>query len=224
MSIPLSTLVNRLKRDIPIRNGTPDDDQITDAIKDAVSDFSRKLPLRKFSTMPIVAGTDTYNLPADFYQMVSFPSALQEQGLLNVPQGLIPVSDVYREEIAIAGGQLTIIPTPNYSMTREYWYDAIYLLSDSNVYTDMDQFNTSIAIKKASAICFRMQANHAASEEWSYQIGDERVDKKGLSKALAARASELESEYLADIATSKGSNGSSAPYGRRSDYSDYLVR
>ncbi len=221
MSMTLATLVNRIRRDVPIRNDIPDEEQVADAIKDAVSDFSRKLPLRKYATLAVVAGTATYALPDDFYQMVSFPSLLAEQGLLNTPQGLIPVSDAYKEEVTIAGGELTILPTPSYTALREYWYDALYLLDDSNTYADLDQFNGSIVIMKATAICLRLQANHAASEEWSYQLGDERVDKKGLSKALAARASELESDYLAAIKNALGAGVGSGQYGRRSDYSAY---
>lgn len=225
MSVALITLLGKLQLDVPTRNDAPTEVQYRDAVMAAVDDFSRKLPLRKYGTLPVVSGTATYDLPADFYQMVQFPSLLSDQGVLNAPQGLIPVSDAYREETTIADGQITIIPTPNYTVSREYWYDALYLLDDDEIYQDLDRFNAGVAALKAQAICLRLLANRAASEEWAYQLGDERVDKKGLSKAIAARASELENEYLAAIKDAKAMGAaSSAPYGRRSDYSAYLSR
>lgn len=191
------------------------------AVKDAVLDFSHRHPLRKRGELSIVSGQTSYSLPADFHELTQLQSLLTDMtsGVLNTPTGLIPISDTYKEEYEIADETITFYPTPNYTATRHFWYRAVYLLDGSSDYPALDDFSASIVIKKASAICLRLQANKAAQEAWSFAIGDERVDKTKLSETLAKRASELESDYLAGIKdVQKGAN---ILVGRRSDYSAY---
>ena len=134
--------------------------------------------------------------------------------------GIIPVNDTFKEEYQIAGSQLTIYPTPAYTTTRYLWYYAYHALSNTDTYPTLDNYAATLVIKKAAATCLRLQANRAAQEAWSYQLGDERVDKTKLSEALAARASELESEYLVEVKKAVQTGG--LIIGRRSDYSAYL--
>ena len=221
MTTSLALLIQKLSHEVAARNGVPDSVQYSNAVKDAVLDYSRRNPLRKRVAVSIVSGTATYTLPADFMEVISFPSILEiSGGNLVTDSGIIPVSDSFKEEYEIVDGRLTIYPTPAYTATRYLWYQALYALDDNQIYQDLDAFGASLVFKKASAICLRVQANRAAQEGWSYQIGDERVDKTKLSDILSSRASELESEYLAEVAKATKTGG--LFIGRRSDYSAHL--
>lgn len=222
MSITLALLTTWLQDAIAARNDVPDLSGYEQAIKNAVLDYSGRVPIRKRATVSIVAGTATYALPSDFLKLISFPSVLENSGGVMVSDtGLIPVNDTFKEEYQIAGNQLTIYPTPAYTTTRYLWYYAFHALSDG-AYATLDDSATALVLKKAGAICLRLQANRAAQEAWRYQIGDEQVDKTRLSEALAARASEMESEYLAEVKQAVQTGG--LIIGRRSDYSAYLSR
>ena len=83
MSIALSALVSRLQSDVPARNDLPSSAQYEQAIKDAVSDYSGRRPLRKLTTLSIVSGTSTYDLPDDFLKVIRLESLLSQDGVIH---------------------------------------------------------------------------------------------------------------------------------------------
>jgi hypothetical protein len=59
-----------------------------------------------------------------------------------------------------------------------------------------------------------LQANKAAQEAWSYQIGDERVSKEKLAAELRAQAQAAEQNFLDQVAGA----GAGGTIGLRADY------
>lgn len=208
MSVALADLVTRLAEAVPAYNGIPSAAQTELAVKDAVADLSGRRSLRKRAGISVTGGIATYDLPADFVSLIRLESLLAEgQGVLNTPQGLIPVPDTFREKVAIAGGHITFYPTPTYTATRVLWYRSGHTVDESDSYPDLTDSDARLALLKAQAICLGMQANKAAQAAWQYAIGDERVSKEKLAEALAKRAEALEQEYLQAVTASVGPVG-----------------
>jgi len=212
MSVLLSDLVSRLEADVPARNSVPDGDQYEQAIKDAVADFSNRVPLRKRTTLSIENGTATYNLPDDFLRVINLIPLLAHDNTLVTDQGLIPVSDIFAEEYAIAGSQITFFPTPTYTTDRYLWYAAAYVLDGGDTYQDMTDNVAAIIMLKAQADCLSLQGNVEAGQGWSYKFGDEAVDKKGRGKDFRDQVDTLTKKYLDAVKNMIG------PVGHRSDY------
>lgn len=194
MTVKLTLLVEQLKSEVPARNQIPSDQQYTTAITDAVLDYSNRVPIRKQVDLAIVAGTASYTLPTDFLAYISLDIFLDQAGVLNTPAGLIALPRDFSEEISITGRTLTISPTPTYSTTRTLRYRAFYELDQNSDY-DLTSQQAAVIRLKAQATCLNLQANAAAQEAWSYGIGDEKVDKKGVYEALKKQAEAVEKQY-----------------------------
>ena len=214
MTVNLALLVEQLKGEVPARNQIPSDQQYTTAIADAVLDYSNRVPIRKQVELAIVAGTANYTLPTDFAAYISLDIFLDQDGILNTPAGLIALPLDFSEEISIAGRTLTISPTPTYSTSRTLRYRAFYELDQNSDY-DLTPQQAAVIRLKAQAICLNLQANAAAQEAWSYKLGDESVDKKGVYEALKKQAEAVEKQYRAAL--------QSGPVDmmRRSNYAKY---
>jgi hypothetical protein len=212
MSIALSALVSRLQADVPARNGVPSSAQYGQAVKDAVADYTSRRPLRKLTTLSIVSGTATYDLPDDFQKVIRLESLLSQDGVIHSCDGLIPVSATYEENYYIVAGQITFDPTPQYTVSRDLWYAAKHTLDGSDEYPDMSEDDAGVLLLKAQARCLALQANKAAQEAWQYAIGDERVNKEKLAESLRNQAKALEQEYKEAVKTSVGPIGMRASY------------
>lgn len=208
-----SSLVSRLQSAVAARNGVPSEAQYSQAVKDAVSDYSRRNPLRRVGTLSIVPGQAAYDLPADFCKMIRLLSLTSPQGIINTPSGLIPVDANWSEKWTVTGRKITFYPTPTYSLARDFEYAATYLLGSSagqEAYTDMTEEVEALVLMKAQAITMMLQASAAAREAWSYQIGDERVSKEKLSSELRAQANEIEAQYIVAVSMQIGPLGGRA--------------
>ena len=200
MTIALSTLSSRLQGDVAARNSVPSSTQYEQCVRDAVADFSRRAPMQKVTTIAVVSGTASYALPADFMKIIRFALALNVQaGILNTASGIIPVAGTFKERVMVQGNALVIYPTPLYTMTRELWYMAGYVLDSSYSYPDLTDEAASIVMLKARAEAMGLQANDAAKESWSYTIGDESVTKTNLGPQMREQVKAVETQYLAAV-------------------------
>src|SRR3990172_56574 len=198
MSIALSDLIEQLQEDVPAVDSVPSDAQYDRAVKDAVRDFSRRAGQEKLAEIEVVSGSATYDLPADFLSVIAW-QGWSPDNIFNTPQGLIPVPAGWRERINIRNGQLTIIPTPTYSMTRELRYKAGWALTEDDygdLYEDMGEEEAAIVLLKARALAQTKKDNAASTGGYKYQVGSVSVDTTSHASAAGSSGGGLESEYL----------------------------
>lgn len=203
MSIALSELIERLQEDVPADSGVPSADQYERAIKDAVRDFSRRAGQEKIWDLDVVANTATYDLPADFLSVIALQNFWSTDGVLNTPQGLIPIPSGFTERITTRNGQLTILPTPSYTLTRQLRYKAGWALTEGadedystdDFYEDMGEEEAGIILLKARSLAQRKKDNASSGGGYRYQVGGVSVDTTQSSSAAQTPES-LESDYL----------------------------
>lgn len=194
MAKTLADLVEELQGEIPAVGGVPSAGQYETAIKDAVLDFSRRAGTEKITTLAVVSGTATYNLPADFLSMILLDSLSNPSGVLNTAQGLIPLSASWDETLTVRNGVLTITPTPTYTLTRQMSYKAGWALS-SGTYEDMDDEVASIILLKAQSLAQTKKNNAKAGGAYRYQIGGVSVDTTSQASSADKSVEQLDSEY-----------------------------
>lgn len=210
MSIGLATLVAKLQAAVPERAGVPSTDQYSQCIEEAVVDLGLARPLRRLTTLTIVAGQATYALPADWQRTLTLSGLyMAGGGVLISAAGLIPVASDFQETLIYAGQTLTISPTPTYNQARELLYAAGYTLDESEAYPALTTDTARLVLLKAQSLALHLQANLAAQQAWKYQEGDEMVDKTALAKALRDQATALETVYRQALSQAAG------PYGVR---------
>lgn len=214
MSVALDDLVTQLQADVPARGGVPSTAQYERAVADAVADFSRRRPMTLITTLAIVSGTATYDLPDDFRSVIKLDDFTARDGIIHMAAGLVPLSSDWNERYTVNGLTITFTPTPNYTLERTLRYVAGHVLNGSDVYLYLTDEDAGILLLKAQAIALRKQALAAVTastgEIVEYAIGDERVKKSSPSQVLSAQASSLEAAYLA--AVQPGATGSRARY------------
>jgi hypothetical protein len=202
----LSTLTARLMEAVPSRNNVPSALQYQQCVKDAVSDFSRRAPVQRISTVHVVHGTAEYDLPDDFIKLYKVVSQFSTgPGVLNTPNGLVPFLIDTPEKISVSGARLLFYPTPAYTLDREVWYGAAYRMVESEGdnedgdYQDLTDDLAAIVMKKAQALALIILANKATQEAWSYSFGDESVTKTGLARDMREQAALHEAQYTEDV-------------------------
>jgi hypothetical protein len=197
MTKTLADMVLDLQEDVPAVDGAPTDAQYERAIKDAVAEFSRLCGLEKNTTLSIVSGTSTYDLPADFLKVIEFDSPFDpEHGIMISATGIIPFGGAvpFEEEITIRNRQMVIYPTPAYTMSRYLEYKAAWVLDESDAYPLTDD-EVEIVMLKAKAIAFEKISNASASAGFKYSIGNMSVDKSGVSDGYSNRVSDFEARF-----------------------------
>jgi hypothetical protein len=212
VSVSLASLVSDLQADVPARDSVPSADQYERCVKRAVADYGARRPTKRVTTLSIVNGTATYDLPDDFHDLVKLESLTHRDGIINSGDGLIPVSSTYTEEYSITGRQITFWPTPSYSLSRDMWYLATHVLDDSDEYPYLLDEDAEIILLLAQAKALRLQANAVAGDAWKYDFGDERVDKTGQPESLRKQAKLLEQEYQEALSGAIGTKAIRADY------------
>jgi hypothetical protein len=199
-------MVARATRDVPAQNGLPDAEQYQRAVTDAVADFSARLPLYRTAVVTLQPGVPSYALPADFLRFIRLqPVGLAQFGNVAVTgAGLVPLGESPARERIVITAQLTLIPTPAYGGARTMEYAARYTLDQNNAYPDLSEEAAGAVALKANANLLRLKAGKAAEGAWSYRIGDESVDKKGLSASLFEAANAAEADYLRRVEVLRG--------------------
>jgi len=197
--VALATLVARLQAAVPARGDAPSEAQYELAVEDAVEDYGARRPMQQTCDVAVTRGVAGYVLPDDFVKLIRFESLQAPDGVLNTPEGLIPVPATFRERVMVQGGRLALSPTPAYSATRRLWYGAKHVLDESQVYPLMTESEARIVLLKAQALALGLQANSVAGSGWRYRIGDEEVDKSKLGAGLREQAQAREAEYRAAL-------------------------
>jgi hypothetical protein len=197
MSISLSDLVSQLKLIVLPSSSNPTDAQYESAVKEAVLDYGRRAGVRLLTTINIVSGTATYALPDDFIRISQFPDLkqLSHDGVILSGTGIIPTAGfTSRERYAVRNKQLTISPTPTYSMDRPLWYVAGFPL-DADAYADMTDDDVVVLLHKAAELILMQIADGVARHGWTYSIGDESVNKTTLAQTIRDQAAAERATY-----------------------------
>ena len=206
MSILLSDLVERLAVDVPAEDSVPSNTQYEKAVQDAIRDFSEQCGLVQISTLNIVPGTATYDLPADFLKMIALESFASADGVLISAQGLIPISANWVEQHTIRNGQITFYPTPTFTMARELRYKAAWIGTDIEAddsvaadtdYETMSEREARIVLLKAQANALEKQSNALSGQTLKYSLGAVSVDKGSTIEEKRRKADSFNDEYLA---------------------------
>lgn len=204
METALSDLVAQLAADVPARNAVPADDQYTRCVTDAVADFSRRAGRVQVSQLRLEAGMASYPLPDGFVRLVQlvWPSAEYSPsgGVLITSRGLVPYRPDCLPRHTIAGGRISFYPAPVFAATVDLVYQAGWVLDEEQNYPELGEEESGIVLQLAAARALEIQANAAAQEAWSYQLGDERVSHEKLAEALGARAQAARQTYLERVA------------------------
>ena len=196
MAKTLADLISELQEDVPAVDGIPSEAQYERAVKEAVDEFSRRCGLEKNTELSIVSGTATYALPDDFLALIEIEDPFDHEGnIIMTATGIIPFSKLapFEEEITIRDGQLTIYPTPSYTMTRFLEYKAAWALNDGSY--PLTEAEARIVLLKAQSIALEKQANANASAGFKYSVGNMSVDKSGVADGYAKRAETLEKRF-----------------------------
>jgi len=194
----LTTMIAELQEDIPAVDGVPTEPQYERAIKDAVSEFSRRCGLVKNATISVVSGTADYALPSDFMELIEIDNPYDpEHKVMITSTGIIPFSELapMEEEVTVRNETLTIYPTPGYTMTRYYEYKAGWVLDVDGAYP-LTEDEVRIVMIKAKGICFDKLANAGISTGFKYTVGNMTVDKSGVSDGYTKRLYELHGEFV----------------------------
>lgn len=206
----LSELVTLVEEDVPAEGGVPSALQYQQAVKDAVRDFSEQCGVEQLGTLNIVAGTATYDLPADFLKMIQLETLMNADGVLHSSSGLIPMSANWEERYTIRNGQITFKPTPTYSMARDYRYKAAWILTEAVDEYDNDEYETlgeregRIVALKAKALASVKKANAAAGDAIKYSFGAVSEDLSGVESGYRSDARRFDEEYLDACETYNG--------------------
>lgn len=205
----LAALVTRLTIDVPAVDDVPSPAQYEQAVKDAVQEFSRRCGLIKYGEIAIVANTATYALADDFMKLISLESPIGVDGVVVTNTGLIPVSADWEEVYQIANGQITFIPTPTYSVTRDYKYKSAWVLDESDDYPDLGDEEAQIVMIKARQLALEKIGNaQAAAGIQRYSLGAVSVDKSGDAESVTKRLYALHGEFVEACERYNGAHGS----------------
>ena len=192
----LAALKTILQSEVPAVSSIPPSDQYEQAIKDAVLEFSRRCGVGKWAELVIVSGTATYNLPADFLKMIMLESLIGIDGVIVSNSGLIPISADWEEEYVIVNKQITFVPTPQYSLTRDYKYKAGWVAAAGD-YTTLGDDEAQIVMIEAKSLATEKIANKAASAGgMKYSLGAVSVDKGTGTEELSTKVKKLHDRFV----------------------------
>ena len=197
MTAALADMIADLQEDVPAVDGTPTDAQYERAIQDAVAEFSRLCGRAKNTTISVISGIGTYDLPADFLKMIEFDSPYDpENGVIVTATGIIPFSPTapFEEYATIRNKTLAIYPVPSYTMDRFLEYKAAWVLDESENY-DLTDDEVEIVMLKAKAIAFEKINNASASSSFKYTVGNMSVDKSSMGEGYSKRVGEFEDKF-----------------------------
>ena len=196
----LAVLLAQLQSEVSAVNSVPTTTQYTQAIKDAVAEFSRRCGLVKFAELSIVSGTASYNLPADFLKLIMLESLAGADRVIISTTGIIPVSAEWEETYQIVNKVITFKPTPGYTLTRDYRYKAAWVMtggSGSETYADLGDDEAQIVMLEAKSLALEKRANaQAASGGLRYSFGAVSVDKTGGVDDLSKTRFALHGQFL----------------------------
>ncbi len=202
MSIALAVLADRLQRAVPQRDGAPADYE--QLCIDAVAQLGLDVPVIAAAAIQVTAGVAAYDLPVDFLYLIDMAAGAPVQGSIMVSDaGLVPLAGGWAEAYYIEGSSLRFDPVPAYSARRTLRYAAGYALA-GGFYARLSENGARIALLYAQHLALGEQANAVAGDGWSYKIGDESVDKRGLAATIQAQADAALKAYETALKPLKG--------------------
>lgn len=216
MSITVSDLTNRIRRNTTTYNNIPNPEQIVEFINRSLSDLADKSPHVLTTTISIVAGTATYSLPNDFHSVKSFD--MGSGGGYMIGDTMYGSKETYSERITITGGTLVISPTPTTNQDRTLEYYARHISVNGEYPYLEERYINAVIWRAITYICSAKMAE-AERVAWVETEGESRIDKTGIFKSIAAEKSLAEQEWSRALASiSDPSSGVASGYGRRSSY------
>jgi hypothetical protein len=197
----LASLLTELQSEVPPVNSVPTTDQYKRAIKDAVAEFSRICGLEKIAELNIVSGTASYDMPADFLELIMLHGVYGSDGVILSASGIIPLPQNWKERYQVLNKVITFFPTPAYTLTRQFRYKAAWILTGaagSETYADMSDDEAQIVMLKAKSIATEKVANASASSgAMRYSFGAVSVDKSSGVDRISKSVSTLHSQFMA---------------------------
>lgn len=202
MSVALAVLADRLQRAVPQRDGAPADYE--QLCTDAVAQLGLDVPIVASAAIQVTAGVAAYDLPADFLYLIDLTAGAPAQGNILVSDaGLVPLAGGWAEAYYVEGSSLRFDPVPAYSALRTLRYAAGYALVGGS-YARLSENGARIALLYAKHLALGEQATAVAPDGWSYKIGDESVDKRGVAAAIQSQADAALKAYEAAVKPLKG--------------------
>jgi hypothetical protein len=199
----LAVLLAELQSEVPAVNSVPSTAQYTQAIKDAVAEFSRRCGVKKNTTISIISGTASYALPDDFIKLIEIDNPYDfENGVMISSTGIIPFGSLNPsdERITIQNKTLTIYPTPTYTMTRYLEYKAAWILTGTagnETYAALGDDEVQVVMIKAKSLAVEKKANAmASSSAMKYSFGAVSVDKGDGADALNSKVAKLHDQFV----------------------------
>lgn len=205
MTVTLADMADELATLVPAVDGTPTTAQYERAVRDAVSDLGYRVPRIGQSSLAIVSGTATYDLPAGFIRLISLEGIAGE--VLRDGAGyLVPASpSLARERHTVSGGEITFHPTPAYSLSRTLRYAAGYPYdAGTDAFIGLTDDLARIAMLRARSLALgALSLATAGSAGLSYRIGDTSVQRTA-TQPYSALAAELDAAYLDAVKSARG--------------------
>lgn len=152
-------------------------------VEDAVEQLSQDVPIQTSTTLSIVSGTATYDLPAEFLFLIELPALVSSDNVLLSDGGIIPMATAWEERWYVEGDSIRFEPTPSYTMVRTLRYAARHVLSDG-VWPRLSENAARIALLYGRYLALQQQASTLAEGGWRYKIGDEEIDKSRQGSAM----------------------------------------
>lgn len=172
-------------------------------VEDAIEQLSQDVPIMTSTTLAIVSGTASYDLPADFLFLIELPALVSSDNVLLSDGGIIPLATAWEERWYVEGDQIRFEPTPVYTLTRTLRYAARYVLVDG-VYARLSENGARLALLYAKYLALQAKAAAAGESGWRYKIGDEEVDKSRLGQALLEQTRGALDAYAAAVKQLRG--------------------
>ena len=203
MSASLVVMANTLRAAAPAKNDVPGD--YGELVRNAVAQISQDLPIVRMVDISVTPGVATYTLPPDFVLFIALTGMVTASGgsVLVGGSQLVAIAPGYQEDVRVEGDQLIIYPTPQYTAVRSLRYGACHVLDESFMYPRLSDNGVRIALLYARYLVLMEQAN-TMSDGWMYQIGDEKVDKKGQGAAMQQQAQAVLQQYKNAVGGLKG--------------------
>jgi hypothetical protein len=110
----------------------------------------------------------------------------------------VPVLPEFKERITVRTRQLTIYPTPTYTMTRQLRYKAGWVSTPDDygeVYEEMGEEEASIILLKAKSLAQKKKEDAAGGKGYRYQVGGVSVDTTSQAGVSVKSAESWQSEY-----------------------------
>jgi hypothetical protein len=200
MAQDLADLIDRLQAAVAPRGNVPTEAQYQECIEDAVSDYSKRRPMLRTTMIDVLANVAEYDMPDDFWQLVSMQTWEANAGVFVSTAGVVPLSAGFTEAWETLGQIINFVPTPAYSWPgRIVKYLAGHVLDDEDSYPYLVKQDVQVLIKRAQALALGLIANQMAGRVADWSVKDIRENQSSPLKEIRTQIEQLDKEYLAAV-------------------------